>query len=474
MGILSSIKGWVKGMFKGQIKELFEVEPITTAKMEEFVKMCQRIYNGRPDWIDIEDDVKTINAAKTICAEAARLVTLAAGIKVDGSPRADYIQKQIDRVYFSFRKWVEYGIADGTMALKPDGNGNIECYQVGEFVITHKTGDVIDGGIFLYAEKVIENKKDVHYTMMEYHHFDDEGIYHIEHRCFKGISKYDTKSEVPIDVTPWAGIEDSEIEGLEKPLFAVFRMPEANNVDRSSEAGMPIFANSIEELRDLDVAYSRKATEIDDSKRSVLIDSDKMIGENGNRSGLLDRAEQTIKKMRLPRFVRMVEGDGTGDFYQEINPTLNTIVRQEGIDAIMAQIGYKCGFSNGYFVFDAKTGMVTATQVESDDRRTIGTIKDIRDQFEACLDALIYSLNAMADLYELAPSGEYESNYDFGDITYNREEDRARWWSYVMSGKVPAWRFFVKFEGMTEDEAKEMVAEAAAANMPLDSLIAPE
>ena len=77
------------------------------------------------------------------------------------------------------------------------------------------------------------------------------------------------------------------------------------------------------------------------------------------------------------------------------------------------------------------------------------------------MDGLIYALNVFADLYGYAPGGAYEAVYDFGDITYDREHDRARWWGYVTSGKVPAWRFFVKFEGMTEEDAKAMVAEAA-------------
>jgi hypothetical protein len=87
-------------------------------------------------------------------------------------------------------------------------------------------------------------------------------------------------------------------------------------------------------------------------------------------------------------------------------------------------------------------------------------IKDVRDKIESCLDGLIYALNAFADLYSLSPVGAYEVVYDFGDITYNLEEDRNRWWGYVVSGKVPAWMFFVKFEGMSEEDAKAMIAEA--------------
>ena len=50
--------------------------------------------------------------------------------------------------------------------------------------------------------------------------------------------------------------------------------------------------------------------------------------------------------------------------------------------------------------------------------------------------------------------------YHPGDILYVRENDRARWWQYVTTGKVPAWLYFVKFEGMTKDEAVAMVKEA--------------
>lgn len=84
----------------------------------------------------------------------------------------------------------------------------------------------------------------------------------------------------------------------------------------------------------------------------------------------------------------------------------------------------------------------------------------MRDQLESCLDDTLYALNVYADLYGLAPVGTYDVTYDFGDILYDREADRSRWWQYVMQGKVPAWLYFTKFEGMTEEDAKAMVEEA--------------
>ena len=60
----------------------------------------------------------------------------------------------------------------------------------------------------------------------------------------------------------------------------------------------------------------------------------------------------------------------------------------------------------------------------------------------------------------MAPAGDYEANFEFGDILYNYEEEKARWLSYVSMGKMAFWRFLVKFEGMTEEEAKEIEQEA--------------
>ena len=137
-------------------------------------------------------------------------------------------------------------------------------------------------------------------------------------------------------------------------------------------------------------------------------------------------------------------------------PTLLTESRWKDINNRLSIIGTLCGFSQGAFGIDKQTGMITATQVEADDRDTIQTIKDIRDALKSAINDLIYALNIIADLYKYAPAGSYETVFNFGDITYNYEEDRANWWNYVVQGKIPAWKFFEKFEGMTREEYEEL------------------
>ena len=83
------------------------------------------------------------------------------------------------------------------------------------------------------------------------------------------------------------------------------------------------------------------------------------------------------------------------------------------------------------------------------------------------MDDLIYAMNVFADLYDLAPVGTYETTYSFGDITYSFEEDKKTWWSYVVQGKVRFWRYLVKFEGFTEEEAKLIEEETKEKNPSL-------
>ena len=434
-------------LLRSRAAEEFNIEPITADQTEAWVNECINIYQGNPCWLDEEDKIDTVNFAKAICSETARLVMLGTSIKLDGSARADWLQKQIDSVYVQLRTWVEYGCAYGTIILKPNGD-SIELYAPGQYEVTQVENGKIMGAVFHNHQK--QGKK--WYTRLEYHRFDGDR-YIITNKCFVGESENDSGKPIDISLTPWSDLaKEVAILNLDGPMFGVFRTPQANNLDLNAPCGLPIFSEAVQELRDLDVAYSRNAREIRDSKRIVMIDKDRMLPGEINGLG----------EVKLPDFVALVDGDTSveSDIYHEINPTLNTDTRLTGINALLSQIGYKVGFSNGYFVFNESTGIQTATGVEAEQQRTIQFIKDIRDQLESCIRGLVYALNAFADLYGYAPRGTYEIVFGFGDITYNQDEDRARWWGYVQAGKVPAWVYFVKFEGMTEEDAKAMTAEA--------------
>lgn len=451
-------------IFKNRAEQDFKVQDITSAEMQSVVRNCADIYRGIPYWVSKEDHIKTINFAKAVCSETARLATLAIKVEVSGSTRATWLQQQIDKAYFKLRHWVEYGCAYGTIIVKPN-DGGFDVFTPFEFIITESDSN---GNIMGIIFKDSYDDNDKHYTRLEYHRFvktqTESGEvypYYITNKAYVSRNSESIGDPVPLSSTKWANLlEDtgpilkSNNEQLDGPIFGVFRTPQANNIDISSPLGLPVFAEAIEEMKDLDVAYSRNAGEIFDSEKIVLVD-DRLMCESG----------QPVKGVKNPvvkiaRFVKNVFGNGPEDFYQEINPQMNTDERLAGINALLSQIGYKCGFSNGYFVFNESTGIQTATGVEAEQQRTIQFIKDVRDKLEDCLNGAVYAMSVYADLYSLAPVGNYEVVYSFGDITYSHEEDKQTWWKYVVQGKVPFWYYLMKFEGFSEEDAKAIEAVA--------------
>lgn len=446
-------------LLRSRAKDEFNIDPITSDAVIKKIEECVRIYQGHPDWVNEKDHIKTINFAKAICSEVARLCTLGIGIHVDGSARADYLQEQVDRLYFKLREWVEYGCAFGTVILKPDGSG-VEMYTPDRFEITAQRNGKVTGAAFLNTAQGEDEK--TWYTRLEYHRFLSDGVYAISNKCYEGSAPNDMRKRVGIEITPWVDLrEEVTISDLASPLFAVLRTPHANEIEIGSVLSLPIFSDAIEELKDLDIAYSRNAKEIKDSKRIVMADDSLLAGGGYKVPQSATAAQRMAQDMGLPDMIRMMHGSGADEVYHEINPELNTETRVKGINSLLSQIGYKIGFANGYFVFNESSGIQTATGVEADQQRTIQFIKDVRDKLESCMDELLYAFSALAGLYGLAPRGEYEAVYDFGDITYNREEDRARWYGYVVAGKIPFWYYLTKFEGMTEEDAKAMEAAAA-------------
>lgn len=438
------------------IGKVFGVDLITSSDMTNAIRLWDDISTGKPPWLNRGDDIKTINMAKHIADTRAKLAMLDIGIAISGSPRADYLQTVADDLLKRLPNKFAEAERLGGMVIK--WNGETWDYVLpGDFGVTAKddNGEIV-GAIFAsYA-----SQGNGHYTRLEYHRFDGDR-YIVTNRAFKneltGTGRYSLGRPVALQsVDAWAHMqEEVAILNLEKPLFAYYRVPGANAIDRSNPFGQSVFANALTELEAIDIAVSRKNAEVEDSKHITF------VGQNAVQNA-------TNKGIELPRFVKglgMGLNDGDISAIHEHVPTMLTDQRIKDINFNLSMAGVKCGFSEGVFVLDGQTGMITATQVEADDRDTIQTIKTDRDALKDALDQALYGADAMATLYGLAPLGAYEVNYNFGDITYSYEEDKASWKSYAAQGWIPKWLYFVKFEGMTEEEAKLLTQEADQANM---------
>lgn len=456
MGLITWIKAVWNKLFRREIEEKFDTDVLLSETMTKWIDKFAAITSGRPDWIDPEDDIESINFAGFIDDVTAGLVTLDIGIEMPNTPRGQYLQKQADYILQVIPDKVSEALGNCGIMFKPNGH-NADYVEPGSFAPTDIDSN---GNILGCVFQTQTTRKDYTYTRLEWHRFegeDDNRVYRITNYAYRANkSSANIGDPCPLTEVPeWAGIQpDVTLANVDRPLFAYFKNPAPNRIDRTSPLGVPIWHNALNELKALDIAWSRKKSEVEDSKHMTFVPE----------SAIMYADQHHIK---LPRFVRglQMSGGTENEKVDEHVATLLTADRIADINSILALISTKCGYSQGMFVLDEKTGLKTATEIEADDQETIRTIKNIRDQLKTALNNLFYGMNVMADLYTTLPAEDWaaieeNTTYNFGDITYDYETDRANWWKYRLQGDVPPWMYYVKFEGMAPDEAKAMVEEA--------------
>lgn len=444
-----------------EAKDVFNIDINATSKMDLLINKWYKITDGNPPWLDAEDDIESINFAQFIDDVTSGLVTLDIGLSLPDSTRGKYLQKVADYLMEKIDEKVSDALGNAGIMFKPNGD-NVDYYYPGSFIPTEwDSNKNILGCIFVnrkYTEKKI-------YTKFEYHRFENNGekkVYAVSNRAYKSTSANSKGDPCNLsEVSEWSNLlPDVYIENVDIPLFAYYANPKPNSIDRESPLKFPFWGLCEKELKDLDIAWSRKSAEVEDSKHITFIPQQAVAF-----------AEQ--HNIKLPRFLKGLQtGVGTLDGkVDEHVATLLTEQRIKDINATLAMISTKLGFDQGFFVLDEKTGMVTATQVEADDQSTIRTIKNLRDPLRDAVIKLLYGASKFADIYTNIPAESWCSTYEdlkssigdafnWGDITYSYEEDKASWWKYRIQGDVPTWMYYVKFEGMSEEEAKAMVAEA--------------
>lgn len=450
MGIFGKIKAvWDRMLGRKDIEQIYNVEYNRSPEMVAAIEKYKDMRSGLPPWC-MDGKIRPTRFSNVICREIANLTLFNVEVQIDGNAE---LQKRVEKVMNTLQEKQEESCSSCGLMIKSTGEG-LEFLDPEYFVITetNSNGDVLAAIFFSYIRK-----GDLFFEKTEYHRFEEtanERVYKISSKAFRSERKDELGTEIPLDSVPeWKDIEpEVTVYGLEEPLFAYWKNPFANTIDKESPLTVPVFSECIEELRWLDIALNMFGDETEDSRHVTYVPQT-----------AIEYAEK--HSIQLPRFIQGIEMGTNEDNIKEHVPTMQVAERVAGINFLLSVIGYKCGFSNGYFSFDESRGIQTATQVESDDRRTLHTIEAFRTildgkHHDGIIHKIIYMLYATGTADGTIPATNYEVACEFEDLVYNHEDDRARWWNYVTQGKAPAWMYFVKFEGMTEQEAKAMVKEA--------------
>lgn len=446
---------------KSTILKLMGQENISltiSPRMENMIALWAKMYEGIGSG-------GSLRLPASIASEFARLVVVESEINLTGSARADWLAEQLEPFWDRMREYVEYACALGGAVFKPYVSGGgivIDVVQADCFFPTaFDTSGRLTGAIF--TDQITRGGKI--YTRVERHGFiqDKETI---QNKAFQSTSVTALGGEIPLTSVPeWADITpEAEISGIDRPLFAYFKIPLANNKDRHSPLGVSVFANAVDAIRDADEQYGRLMWEYDGGQMAIDVAAG-AIRTNQDGSVNMDKREQRLYRRTLEQSKL-----GGTDFYHAFTPTLRDGSYISGLDSILKKIEFQCSLAYGT-ISDPSTVEKTATELKISKQRSYSAVSDIQRALQNALDDLIYAMDKLATLYQLAPAGTYEIAYNWHDgVLQDEEAQRQQDKDDALNGFVPKWRYNKGWRGMSEEEARAAVTEAQTESSSRPSL----
>lgn len=444
---------------KQNIVQALHVDAQVSDRMAAAIDLWSRLYVGRPPWLfdkagKRDDTMRSLNLPATIAAKVAKLVTLEMQASLEGGARATFLQGQLQPTLDRLRAYTEHACATGGIVLKPyiDGeNLAVDITPAEAFFPTTFNGrGEVTAAVF--AEQITRGSR--YYTRLEYHDLTDDG-YHILNRAYSSKDKDALGYEVPLSaVDEWASLEpEATVMGIDRPLFAYFRIPQANTIDPGSPLGVSVFARAAEQIKETDKLYSNILWEYEGSQLAIDADLTALLVDENGRIDLPERDK------RLFRNTRFQGGATTGDFYKPFSPAIRDQSLYNGLNKQLQQVELACGLSFGT-LSDPQNVDKTATEIKASKQDMYTTISDIQKSLQAALRQLVYAMDVWTTLGNLAPAGGYQDTYVFDDSVINDPDVQKQQDSQdVRDGLLAKWEYRMKWYGEDEKTARARIAE---------------
>ncbi len=283
---------------------------------------------------------------------------------------------------------IDYITAEGILPLGWENGRVTDC--------AFAAGRPLDGEELLY---------------LQLHHRAADGTYDIENLLFLA-GETDLK-ELPLSAVPdFAGLPACVHTGRRERGFVLDRMNIVNNLRPESPMGLAVFANAVDQLRGVDVAYDSYVNEFILGKKRIMLKPEATKDFDG--APLFDTDELA--------FYILPEDSGNDSLIKEIDMSLRTAEHHEGIQDMLNLLGMKCGFGEQFYRFE-RGRVLTATQVISEHSELFRSIRKHELLLEAALKELVRILLRMGnDWFRQGLDEQAAVRIDFDDSII---EDRS-------------------------------------------------
>ena len=436
-----------KMLGREKIKDAIGVEVAVSDKMANEIDLWAKMYKNEPPWK--EKNIKLCGLPAAIAGEFARLVTLELKTEVTGN---DFINEEYQAVVSDIRKYTEYACAKGGLAMKPyasEGHIEVDMVQADRFFPTkfNSRGEVTAA---VFAESLTVGKKV--YTRLEYHQHEGT-MYHINNKAFvkQDLDNVEVLGkEVPLTAVPeWANLqEEVTLKNVKMPLFAYFKIPNANNVDDASPIGGSVYYRAINDSKEADNQWTRLLWEFEGSE--LAIDADITLFKKD------DKGNYEFPKGK-DRLFRMMDLDDNAEKYKVFAPAIRDENLINGFNAILRRIEFNVGLAYGT-LSDPNTVDKTAEEIKASKQRSYSTVSDIQKSLQTALEQLVYAMDVMAQLSGLSGRKKYEMSFDWDDsIVIDKEQELASMQQDAVAGFIRKELYVAAKYGVSEEEALKMM-----------------
>lgn len=348
------------------------------------------IYNGKKQ---IAMKRLTLNMAKRVCEDWANLLlNEKTDITVGDSHSQEVVHKALEDCKFwqKGNEGVEktYALGCGAFVVVVD---NIGIDEDGEMIDNTKSKVKVK---FVNATKIIPITFDdeeivecafvntnSNYTYISVHLKNEQGNYEIHNIKCKSDGtnlSYAKENHFIFDT------------GSPLPWFVILKPNIANNIDIDSPLGISIFANAMDNLKEIDLIWDSYANEFMLGKKRIFVNAKDWAinSRTGEEYEVFDSNDVVI--YQLP------ESD---DGKQSITDNTQALRVTEHITALQNQLnlfGYKCGLGTEHYKFDGG-GVATATQIVSVNSEMFRNIKKqeilIENALIGVVRAMLYAID---------------------------------------------------------------------------------
>lgn len=277
-----------------------------------------------------------------------------------------------------------------------------------------------------FSSVVTVNGED--YCYLQIHH-KVNGLYNIDNRIYY-FRNDNLDAELALtDVQGFKRVPPVVHTGFDKRQFVIDRPNIANNFDYSIPLGISIFANAIDIMKGVDIAFDSYVNEFVLGKKRIMV--------KPAATEYLD-GEPIFDSDDLVFYV-LPEDVSDGAVITPIDMGLRTAEHNTGIQDQLNLLSSKCGFGENHYRFD-QGSVATATQVISENSTMFRTIKKheiILEQVLVELCRIILHLGNTA--MNAGLNEDVEISIDFDDsIIESREQNEARIYQMLNAGLMRA------------------------------------